>query len=70
MDLDSSLDDLIKKRRQTKPQPKKQFGKTDKNQGKSNQPLKSRLAVQSKGGKVTKPNQSQQRGGINARLVS
>ncbi|CAO3653958.1 unnamed protein product [Mucor hiemalis] len=62
MDLDF-LDNLIKKRRQTKPQPKKQFGKTDKIK-----PLKSRLAVQSKGGKVTKPNQSQQRGGINAQL--
>lgn len=77
MDLDSSLDDLIKKRRQNKPQPKKQqFQKSDKNHGKnnnSNQSLKSRLSTvkSNKGGKVTKPNQSQQRGGgINARLVS
>lgn len=77
MDLDSSLDDLIKKRRQNKPQPKKQqFQKNDKNHGKNNsnnQSVKSRLStVQSnKGGKVTKSNQSQHQrggGGINARL--
>ncbi|KAI8355551.1 hypothetical protein BD560DRAFT_449503 [Blakeslea trispora] len=67
MDLDSSLDDLIKKRKQKqpKPTPKKQSPKPT--QAPKRQPARTNIPVQSNKAKITKPI-AQRTGGINARL--
>jgi hypothetical protein len=67
MDLDSSLDDLIKKRRQSKPHANNNNKKQQQQSNKNKQQQQTRPSIQTKKAKVTKP--TPQRSGINSRLV-
>lgn len=72
MDLDSSLDDLIKKRKtfgSDKNKFKKQNNNTNKNKKQHQNQPQSRPPLQTSKAKVTKPAQRSS-SGINARLVS
>ena len=71
MDLDSSLDDLIKKRRQKQPKstpPRKQ--PTNQTKHPKKQLSRPNIPIQSNKAKVSKPSTPQRTSGINARLVS